>query len=51
MSTVMTPHLLRGVGSVERAVGSEASVVDQQIDGAVTELAQQGENAITGRKQ
>jgi len=43
-------HLLPGVGSVERAVGSEASVVDQQIDGPVTELAQQGENAVTGRE-
>src|SRR6266704_1998713 len=43
-------NLLRGVGSVEGAVGSEASVVDQQVDGPVTELAQQGENAIIGRK-
>ncbi len=43
-------NLLRGVGSVEGAVGSEAGVVDQQVDGPVTELAQQGENAIIGRK-
>jgi hypothetical protein len=43
-------HLSRGVGSVEGAVGSEASVVDQQIDGPVTEFAQQGEDAIAGGK-
>ena len=29
----------------KRAIGSEASVVDQQIDGPVTKFAQQGEDA------
>ena len=32
-------HLPAGVGSVEGAVGSEAGVVDQQIDGPATEFA------------
>ncbi len=37
-------HLSRSVGSVEGTVGSEAGVVDQQIDGPVTEFAQQEES-------
>src|SRR6266567_6339229 len=41
-------NLLRGVGSVEGAVGSEAGVVDQQIDGPVTEFTQQRQDAVAG---
>ena len=41
-------HLSCSVGSVEGAVGSEAGVVDQQIDGPVTEFTQQRQDAIAG---
>ena len=41
-------HLSYSVGSVEGAIGSEAGVVDQQIDGPVTEFTQQRQDAIAG---
>lgn len=46
-------HLSCSVGSVEvrsveGAVGSEADVVDQQIDGPVTEFTQQRQDAVAG---
>ena len=41
-------HLSRGVRLVNGPVGSEASVVDEQIDGLITEFVQQGEHAIVG---
>ena len=43
-------HCPAAVASVEGAVGSEAGVVDQQIEGPVTEFAQQGQNAVAGGK-